>query len=893
MSYPTPQDFQEAIQNPQHNLQDEELQSGELVLNTLGLPRVMSGSFASVYKFICNGKPVAVRCFLRDIESLERRYERISEFVMSDDLPYTVSFQYLRDGIRIHGSWYPILKMEWVDGECLDSYLRRNIRNSGKIAKLRERFEDMAADLQRAGIAHGDLQHGNIMVINNGAELRLVDYDGMYVPSLRGNKATELGHRNYQHPLRNTNHFSAQLDNFAAWSICTSLKLMEIDPALTEKLAGLDECLLFKHYDYQNPERSKAFHILEQHQNEEVKAVTRAFRAISHMPIDQLPVLGPLDSVHLTELPELVPLIKAAAHSSNTSEWWRGASGDIGTNISAQSSQGHTTMNLATASNSPAPVRQYTTPYSWPTLDEYCAAFTRPGRCFVHGTAPKLQLRRKFEPVVGKHSVIFRVRLVGPDSDRMGWDLAMKVFRVGDRTDLLARYERVEQFISSMDPVVRKKHFLKVRLYKNALNINGRLYPFVLMPWIEGPTLKQFLTNPENEQSPAWKSFPGEIRSLSECLRQLRAVHGDIEPTNLMFDAGHLKLIDYDTMVLPDYNVIPPQESDISCRHPLDDGSNGCSVSDNFSLWLLDTNGLVTQWDMFKDTSHVCGSSLFLEAAHCNSPYARLLAQRFESFPFGKRVQLMSVFCETSPLQVPPLTKDGSVSAAWMQLHGPKPSNAATLMATQLQNSQLVARLSAPKGLSTTSSQPLIGLAKSTTNKKLITPFAIGSLLLLGLTLPNPLTLGCLAVAYAWLCPDRWLAKEMRVVATLLLYSAPGTTLIWLLTVIEKWAMQLGKDPNSLQLLATSVLLMIGVAVAPTLFSAIRMRWAGITNVMRRADWPIVGQANELALVIGPALSICWWAGWALSVPEFAVFMTVVGSLVVLLVNAGEQPKRP
>ena len=43
----------------------------------------------------------------------------------------------------------------------------------------------MTADLERHGIAHGDLQHGNLLVAADGT-FRLVDYDGMYVPALRG-----------------------------------------------------------------------------------------------------------------------------------------------------------------------------------------------------------------------------------------------------------------------------------------------------------------------------------------------------------------------------------------------------------------------------------------------------------------------------------------------------------------------------------------------------------------------------------------------------------------------------------------------------------------------------------------------------------------------------------
>src|SRR5207248_10425515 len=62
--------------------------------------------------------------------------------------------------------------------------------------------------LEAAKVAHGDLQHGNILV--RGGSIQLVDYDGMWVPALSGRDATEIGHRAYQHPERSGQDYRSE-----------------------------------------------------------------------------------------------------------------------------------------------------------------------------------------------------------------------------------------------------------------------------------------------------------------------------------------------------------------------------------------------------------------------------------------------------------------------------------------------------------------------------------------------------------------------------------------------------------------------------------------------------------------------------------------------------------
>ncbi len=290
MSWPSPQDYNEAIQNPRFSFSDEELRSCQAELNHLGLPIAITGGFASVYRMSNRRNTWAVRCFLEQRPTQEERYEEIAQYVMFDSLDCTVHFEYIKSGIMVRGDWYPILKMQWVPGETLDAYINRFVHDKNRMEELLFRFRDMARQLSEAGIAHGDLQHGNIMVVSD--ELRLVDYDGMYVPNLEGLHAIELGHRNYQHPMRDALHFGPYLDNFSVWLIEASLSCIAIEPRLWRLVPGGDECVLFRKEDLCNPDASELFKIIEYHPNEEIRAIAQRVRLLLAIPPDAIPPLG-------------------------------------------------------------------------------------------------------------------------------------------------------------------------------------------------------------------------------------------------------------------------------------------------------------------------------------------------------------------------------------------------------------------------------------------------------------------------------------------------------------------------------------------------------------------------------------------------------------------------
>lgn len=301
-SWPSPQDYNEALQNPAINLSDPLLKVGKPSLNKLGLPKAITGSFASVYYLDCPQQDFAVRCFLHNIADQKDRYAKISEYLNQIALPIMADFDYLDKGILAQSNWYPVLKMDWVDGQNLIEFIGRNLDNPPVLEKLRLWLRQARKTLKEHGIAHGDLQHGNVLVTNEA--IKLVDYDGMYVPALAGLPSNELGHRNYQHPGRTRTNFGPYLDNFSAWLIDTCLFCLERDPRLWFNLHAGEDCLLFREKDLQDPYSSFAFHELESHANTEIRDRVKLLRWLLTLPVDQIPDID--SQVHLpSELPAL------------------------------------------------------------------------------------------------------------------------------------------------------------------------------------------------------------------------------------------------------------------------------------------------------------------------------------------------------------------------------------------------------------------------------------------------------------------------------------------------------------------------------------------------------------------------------------------------------------
>lgn len=286
--WPSMSDYQESLQSPSLAFTSSELRSGTAVENKLGLPRPICGTFASVYELVNGRSRWAVKCFLRNTPDLHERYAKISNHLRKcRRLKYFVTFEYQEKAIRVRGELFPLVKMEWIEASQLNTFIEENLSNPHALEKLSKHWDRLIDDLRSANIAHGDLQHGNVLVRPNG-DIRLIDYDGMWVPTLKGQKSNETGHPDFQNPRRTQNDFHLNIDEFAATVIQIAISALRCDPSLWEKYNNGDN-LLFRRGDFLDPRNSKLITDLRTIDDDEIrdkldfviKACNRAKRASS------------------------------------------------------------------------------------------------------------------------------------------------------------------------------------------------------------------------------------------------------------------------------------------------------------------------------------------------------------------------------------------------------------------------------------------------------------------------------------------------------------------------------------------------------------------------------------------------------------------------------------
>ena len=253
MTYPLISEYVEAVRNAEDNF--DKLRNLRPVTDGNGNPVMTSGNFAVVFKMRDekNDKLYAVKCFLKDQPNRAENYRMIAEepeFVSSS---FLTKFQYLDnelfvDSANADGEEFPVLLMDWVEGTNLDQYIRQHLHNSYQLHLLAYQFSRLALWLMPQPFAHGDLKPDNIMVREDGT-LVLIDYDGMFVPAMKGQKAQEMGSPDFRHPARTEETFNEHIDDFSLASILLSLRVIAGKPALLEKYGAADR-LLFSEKDY-------------------------------------------------------------------------------------------------------------------------------------------------------------------------------------------------------------------------------------------------------------------------------------------------------------------------------------------------------------------------------------------------------------------------------------------------------------------------------------------------------------------------------------------------------------------------------------------------------------------------------------------------------------------
>ncbi|HRM58291.1 MAG TPA: leucine-rich repeat protein, partial [Prevotella sp.] len=265
MQYPLISEYVKAIQDAGDNL--EQLAYLTLVLDDHGEPYRSSGAFAVVFKMQdkSTGKYYALKCFTEEQEGRADAYRQIADELDMIDSSYITSVKYMEKELFVDSQCeedeFPVLLMDWVDGETMEAYIAANYRNQSAMSMLSYRFGKMAAWLRTQSFSHGDIKPDNIIVRPDGS-LTLVDYDGMFVPSMKGSQSPTIGTRDFSHPLRTVDDFDETIDDFSLASIALSLKAISMKSTLLD-IYGASDRLLFSEKDYRNPSNSKVISALQ------------------------------------------------------------------------------------------------------------------------------------------------------------------------------------------------------------------------------------------------------------------------------------------------------------------------------------------------------------------------------------------------------------------------------------------------------------------------------------------------------------------------------------------------------------------------------------------------------------------------------------------------------
>ena len=300
MPWPSLSDYTQAVGSYPHiSILDPKLKGGTPKRGK-GIFSITSyaGGFSIVFPIEVVSSTFALRCWIAGIREAETRYKEISDYLKQCRLPYFVDFEYVPNGIMVNGDKYPVTRMEWAEGETLCDFIKHNLQDARCLKTAAVEFQKMVTALHAHQISHGDLQDGNILFKRSGTdvEIKLIDYDSVFVPALHGQPDNIVGVPAYQHPQRIAGGGGAneKVDYFSELVIYLSLLSLAEKPDLWSQFgAPTEKRLLFIAEDFKNPDQSDVFRELG-NLSPDVKQLASKLKEFCKRSIDQL---EPLEAV--------------------------------------------------------------------------------------------------------------------------------------------------------------------------------------------------------------------------------------------------------------------------------------------------------------------------------------------------------------------------------------------------------------------------------------------------------------------------------------------------------------------------------------------------------------------------------------------------------------------
>jgi eukaryotic-like serine/threonine-protein kinase len=264
MDMPTAEDYIRAVQNPQLAFRQPRLKQARFDVHPLlGIPMPASGTTAIVFKATVDGQSQALRFLTRPDAASQHRYTALNHYFTERDLTRDVATsQWIDDAITVNGRPWPMLQMQWVEGQTLNNYVEDLVEaeDTASILSLAAAWRELVRRIQAARFAHGDLQHGNVLVEGDGT-LRLVDFDSAWIEPFAGAAPPpESGHRNYQRVDR---PWGPWMDTFPGLVVYLSLLALGRSTKAWEHL-HTGENLLFSGQDFSPPYQTQTWWQLTQ-----------------------------------------------------------------------------------------------------------------------------------------------------------------------------------------------------------------------------------------------------------------------------------------------------------------------------------------------------------------------------------------------------------------------------------------------------------------------------------------------------------------------------------------------------------------------------------------------------------------------------------------------------
>ncbi|MFM8933763.1 MAG: hypothetical protein ACKOS8_18010, partial [Gemmataceae bacterium] len=296
MAWPTPLEYAKSLNRAGKNLLVPGLKDCELVRTPEGLPKPLTGGFGAVFEATTpDGRRWALKFFHKKAMGTRRRYRLLADWQKSHAMPNMVNCVWHEIGLLVKGKEFPMVQMPWIQGIRLSDFLAKHHNSPDVCNVLFDCWLKLVEGLRETGIAHGDLQHNNILLVPEGPnrfQMRLVDLDGVWLPTLKDIPSSEIGHRAYQHPFRRNDPYHPAVDRFPALVIALSLAALADHGGGLWKKFHLGRNLIFRRSDFVSPGKSPLFMALRASDSERVRQLREALEAACSQSPDQIPWLS-------------------------------------------------------------------------------------------------------------------------------------------------------------------------------------------------------------------------------------------------------------------------------------------------------------------------------------------------------------------------------------------------------------------------------------------------------------------------------------------------------------------------------------------------------------------------------------------------------------------------